>query len=124
MAWFGATIVVAIEPETMGSGELVVHEETYLLEAKDAASAQRMAFDIGKKIEALDDTLTLDGAPARRFFAGISKIVPTQNLTGEATGQPISGCEIMYQEFTVKSKADLSALLSGQATTITRILDT
>ncbi len=107
MTWFAASIIIGFEVNGGSEGEMLVEEQVHLIEAPSSEQARASAELIGKEIEALNDGLMIGNKPARRLYAGIRRIVSTQNLYGDADAQPRHGCELTYFRMVLKSRDDL-----------------
>jgi hypothetical protein len=116
MTWFAAHIIIGFIPDFHEKLPLSAWENVILLEAESESAAMAEANQVGKDEEALDDELTIDGKPARRFFAGVRKLVRISNEEPpQDEAPPRHRTEITYSEFKVKSFEDLKILGSGDS---------
>jgi hypothetical protein len=116
--WYSVTIVVGLEVINAANSQVLIEEQVHLVEAVNAEDANVTGKLIGEDHCRIDDGIEWNGKTAKRFFGGVRRVVETQNMDGDARGQPISGCEITYSEFVLKSRADLTKLLSGEEVSV------
>ncbi len=111
MTWYAASLLIAYERSVDEGGPIRVEEQTYLIEADDELSARRLAIDIGLSEERSgSEGLSIGKAAVHARFAGIRRLVTTQNLVGNADEAPRHGCELTYSNYLVASAEDLKSL--------------
>jgi hypothetical protein len=116
--WYGVTVVVGLEVINAGNSQVMIEEQILLVEAANADDAKMTGQLTAEEHCRIDDGIEWNGKRAKRFFGGVRRVIETQNINGDARGQPISGCEITYSEFILKSRADLTKLLSGEEVSV------
>jgi hypothetical protein len=119
-SWFAAHALIGTK-RIDAKGAIVVYENVFLVEATSHQKAKELAIAMAMPEVDLDDTTTLDGAPAVNFFVGIRKTIlishPTSSNLDE-TSPPISGTEITYSAFEVDSEEDLQKLAKGECVNV------
>ncbi|WP_158502003.1 DUF4288 domain-containing protein [Vitiosangium sp. GDMCC 1.1324] len=117
MGWYAASAVMYFQLKNEPQDEFYIWENVYLLEAPNGAEARRKAEHFGKLEEGDDDTLTLDGKPARLVFGGIRKLLTCAPAIGGSSGDNDiieDGVEATYNAFTVSSREKLDAFIRGE----------
>lgn len=113
MTWYAAHIVIGMLTEEP-KRKISAYENVILLQAASFIDAENMARLIGIEDASIDDGLTVDGAPARRVFAGVRKVVTISNYEGDQDRDPPGHrTEISYSEFKLKSMDHLNKFGSG-----------
>lgn len=120
MTWYAAHIVIGIMPIKEPIGPILVHENVVLIEAASEADALGKAKQIGQTEAALQDGLTIGGAPAKRVFAGIRKIITVSNpeTRDQDQDRPSDGTEITYSVYKVSNKQELNKLAEGSEVSV------
>lgn len=115
MAWYAAHIVIGIMPIQRPSETILVHENVVLVEAPSETDALGKAKAIGQTEAALQDGLTLNGAPAKRVFAGVRKLITVSNPETSNLDQdkPSDGTEITYSVYEVSNEEVLKEFAAG-----------
>jgi hypothetical protein len=115
MPWFSvhAIMRVAIKANAEAT-EITVWENVYLVEASSAGAAASKAEGVARAFEGDDNgSFVWDGEPARWVFAGIRKVIACSDEV------PVSGTEITYTQYTLRSEQALRALVDGDRVDIT-----
>ena len=125
MAWFTASIVVAIKLKENAQEKYPVFEDFYLIEGDSPNQAYEKAVSIGRELEALEDNLTLRGQAARRLFVGIRKLRSIFNPAPyeKDTDSPVHGTELSHSYMIVNSEEDLNKLGRGEAVEVLYVDD-
>jgi uncharacterized protein DUF4288 len=114
--WYAAHVIMhyKLKDGTNTENSCVVHENVFLIEARDLSEAWDKSRRIGKEGEGDDGgTLTLDGRPAQCRFAGIRKLVECQRRDG-ADERPDDGTELTYSLLILRDDDELAKLLRGE----------
>ena len=123
MTWFAASALVAMRTkEPSKGGPIEVYENVILVEADNPELAEQIARIEALKAEVEDDTFTIDGKPGYFSFVGIRKILRISNPTDMKYADqdpPVTGAEISYSLFEVKSEDELAKLARGESVTLT-----
>jgi hypothetical protein len=118
MGWYAASVVMYFQLKDEPQDEFYIWENVYLIEAPNGAEARRKAEYFGKLEEGDDDnTLTLNGKPARHVYGGIRKLLTCAPSLKSRTGdneQIEDGMEATYNAFTVSSREKLEAFIRGE----------
>jgi Domain of unknown function (DUF4288) len=120
MAWFAASVIVAMRVKKGRQKKFPVFENVYLIEAKSPREAHKKAVDIGKSEEVADESLTLGGRPAAMVFVGVRKVIAVMHRFPGApsAGRPRHGTEVTYSLLELKSARDVSRLAKGRPVTV------
>jgi hypothetical protein len=123
MTWFAASIIIGIKRKNEADGPILVHENVVLFKASDGNEAIHRARLAGEAEAALDDDLTLSGAPAKMIFAGVRKVIKVSNPPPYDLDQdrPTDGTEITYSVFEVSDCEALRSLANGEKTEVAYI---
>lgn len=116
MTWYAASIIICIKLKTGKQESFPVYENVILVEGKTPEEAKQKAIMIGHEEESLDDGLRLDDKPATRYFVGIRKLINISNpVTVDDLDEtpPISGTEITYSLFNLKTLEEVENLAKG-----------
>lgn len=115
MTWYAAHLVIGIMSSEKTAGPILVHENVVLVEAPSEADALGKAKTIGQTEAALQDGLTLNGAPAKRVFAGVRKLITVSNPETSNLDQdrPSDGTEITYSIYEVSNEEALKKFAAG-----------
>ena len=115
MTWFAASIIVAVRTKKGRQKTFPVFENVYLIEAKSSKQAYARAEKIGKREQIPDDSLTLDGRPAKFVYVGVRKVVTIANPFPIASDSapPRHGTEITYSVLQMDSAKDVIELARG-----------
>jgi hypothetical protein len=94
------------------------YENIYLIKAESVEEARTKGTARAREDEGDDNaSITSNGRPAARTFAGILKIVDCEDLDLE-TGEPTNGTELSYSELTLPNKREFDKYVSGQSATV------
>lgn len=117
MAWYTASIIIAIRPRDEPNNDFLVHENLLLIEAPTASEAIVAARKLGEEEATLDDDLTIDGLPAVREFIGVRKVVIVSNPhpMNQDQDRPVGGTEVSYSVYRVSDRSALQRLASGES---------
>jgi len=117
MAWYTASIIIAIRPRDEPNSDFLVHENLLLIDARTASEARVAARKLGEEEATLDDDLTIDGLPAVREFIGVRKIVTVSNPhpMNQDQDRPADGTEVSYSVYRVSDRSALQRLASGES---------
>ena len=116
MTWFAVHALVAFR-KSVPSWPITINENIFLVEAKDACQAASEGVRMAMVEVSAEDGLTIDGEPATRTLVGIRKVLNISNPEPLDLDQdaPVSGTEITYSEYLVRSEDDLRKLVKGEA---------
>jgi hypothetical protein len=102
-----------------------VWENVYLIFARNSREAAKKAEKLGRAQCVEDDTLTVDGKPARLAFGGVRKVIscaanPMAKDGVLTSDVPVmySGVEATFSEFLVRGRKKLRSLVAGRPTAI------
>lgn len=115
MTWFTAHVIIGMRKKIGERFPLRVYENIYLVEGTvDEAlkkATQYAMIEVG-----LDDSFTIDGDAAERFFVGIRKLINVSNPDGMSLDEdsPTSGTELSYSQYEVADEESLKALSNGE----------
>ncbi len=117
MSWYAASAVFVYRVREGKQSRFPVLENVYLIEADSDEDALKKAEELGKSRSIDDETMTLDGRPARLDYAGIRKLLTIENPfpAQPNTDQPGHGTEVTYSDFTVANEKDLKRLVGGKS---------
>ncbi len=79
MTWYAAHVIESIRYFQKKEGDIVVYENIVLIEAENDKRAIAKAKKYAKNAITQDETLTPNGEPAVRSFAGIRKLITVSN---------------------------------------------
>jgi len=115
MTWYSASVIFLFEFKDGNQNSYDVWENVYLVEAESSEVAYEKAKQFAKNDEGDDDgSLTLDGRPVTRRYAGIRKLLTIANFNSNED-VPGDGAEISFSKYCVNNKEDLEKLINGDA---------
>jgi hypothetical protein len=116
MAWFSATFISVARLRTGEQDSYPVWEDICLIEASTDDEAFRKAEELGKSRDSDDQTLTLNGQPARMTFLGVRKVARVINpLDVPEDAVPQHGSEVAFSKYSVSASTDLEKLVRGES---------
>jgi len=116
MAWFSATLISVARLRTGEQDSYPVWEDICLIEASTDDEAFRKAEELGKSRDSDDQTLTLNGQPARMTFLGVRKVARVINpLDVSEDAVPQHGSEVAFSKYSVSASTDLEKLVRGES---------
>jgi hypothetical protein len=125
MLWFAAHAVYVFEVLAGRQASFPVQEVVLLVRARSSRAALAAATRLARQEELVDDSLTLDGRPARQRLLGVRKVV---ECAAHATDQSSadgrlrklrSGAEATYCTYRVSSRGDLKKLMQRREISVT-----
>jgi hypothetical protein len=122
--WYAAHIIERFEPDARDRPEVVFYENVVLVQASDPKSARDLAEQLGRSRYNLDDPTTkLNDRPARRYFAGIRKLIEcdlwSDSAPDSSPDQPLAtGDEVTYSLMIVKNEKAFQKLLKGESVSV------
>jgi hypothetical protein len=112
MPWYAAHIVMAFNVKDGEQRSVPVWENIVLINADNPAKAKIKAIAYGERDAAIeDDSLTLDGVPAKMIFVGVRKIIDCVN----SDSRPDDGIEVSYLEMEFSDMRSLSQFMEGKS---------
>jgi len=121
MQWYAASVVVYTEViDEPSQNTFLVHENVYLVQAVDDDDAWSKAEELGRQNAVPDQSLRMDGRPARDVFGGVRKVIEmAPNVwTGKNRSKVTElehGVEATYNVFVVEGRERLTALIGGES---------
>jgi|SRR5688572_5154255 hypothetical protein len=115
MSWYTAHLITYFKLKNAPQDTYTIWENVILVEAIDEVEALTKAQEYGEldaKLDAEDETLTVDDQPAVIIFAGVRKIVTVLHRGQEGTLE--SGDEVTFNEFVVTDKESIKKLVAGE----------
>jgi hypothetical protein len=115
MSWYTAHLITYFKLKNVPQDTYTVWENVILVEAIDEAEALTKAQEFGEleaKLDAEDETLTVDDQPAVTIFVGVRKIVTVFHRGQKATLE--SGDEVTFNEFVVTDQESIKKLVAGE----------
>lgn len=117
MAWFAAHAIVYFSLKQGIQNVFTVWENVYVIQAPTSEEALKQAFELGNKENGDDNgSLSVDGQPAERVFAGIRKVTAVSHQSMDETLS--SGDEITFSEYQVEDQEAINTLVKGEAINI------
>lgn len=118
MPWYAAHVVLYHELREGPQEEYPVMENVYLVHAVNEDEAFAKAERRGHSACVEDESLTVEGRPARLVFGGVRKLIscatPTES-SGPSTAEAIEdGVEATYSFLRVSSRKELDDLIKGE----------
>ncbi|HEX5748422.1 MAG TPA: DUF4288 domain-containing protein [Archangium sp.] len=111
MSWYAAHVVLYFEYREGPQDEFPVMENVYLIHAATDEAAFARAENRGRSDCAEDDeSLTVNGRPARLVFGGVRKLISC--ATDAETLE--DGVEATYSFLVVSGRQQLDALIKGE----------
>jgi hypothetical protein len=119
MTWYVASVIMSIKKNEKQKN-IPIYENFILIEALDSSHALENAIIISKNEAAANCDLLLNGKPARMVFEGIRKLITISNPVDRDldSSPPVTGTELTYSAYLVKTKNQLKSLISGKAVNI------
>lgn len=118
--WVVVSAIVSLRLRKGKQRHIPLYENFYLMEVLPDEDIWDKAkqFALSQLVE--DETLMLNNQPARFHFEGIRKIVSVSNPSSEeyVDSRPISGTELTYSEYSVRTEKQLKKLVNGEAVKI------
>jgi uncharacterized protein DUF4288 len=118
MPWYAAHVVLYHEFREGSQEEYPVMENVYLVHAANEDEALAKAEKRGRSACVEDESLTVDGRPARLVFGGVRKLISCASAPespGPSTAEVIEdGVEATYSFLVVSSRKELDALIKGE----------
>ncbi|MFP2926664.1 DUF4288 domain-containing protein [Pyxidicoccus sp. 3LG] len=124
MPWYAASVIQYFEFIHEPQQDYTVWENIYLFNASTPEDALTLAQQHGRAASgSQSEGLRVDGKPARLVFGGVRKVIACAPNPFSSASEPEvetmeNGVEATYMSFTVSSKADLDALVRGDAVTL------
>lgn len=114
--WYCAHAIFYYRHEVQDS--FLVHENVYLIDAKDDIEAMENAKMIASEQEDLSDDghLEVNGKKAQYIFAGIRKLIEVELDHETGRGKIHSGIEATYSVFEVNGLDEVKRLAAGKMT--------
>jgi hypothetical protein len=120
MTWYVASVIMSIKKKSGKQKNIPIYENFILIEASDASHALEKVIDISKEEAAANCDLWLNEKPAKMVFEGIRKLINISNpvdMDADST-PPVTGTELTYSQYLIKTKNQLKNLISGKAVNI------
>ncbi len=116
--WYCAHAIFYFQYERQES--FLLHENVYLIEARDDEQALLDAKKLAMESEDLseDGHLEVDGNKASYRFAGIRKLIEVQVDSDKTNRKLDSGVELTYSVLAVDSLAEVEQLARGEMTPV------
>jgi hypothetical protein len=118
MPWYAAHVVLYHEFREGPQEEYPVMENVYLVHAGTEDEAFAKAEKRGRSDCVEDESLTVNGRPARLVFGGVRKLIScaaAPESPGPSTVETIEdGVEATYSFLVVSSRKELDALIKGE----------
>ena len=98
-----------------GQASFPVHENLYLINAPDPATAMQKSASLAREYEQRgdDSRLEISGVRAEYCFAGVRKLIEVAQDDAAPLMLPGSGIEVTYSVFEVEQLADVMRLAEG-----------
>lgn len=112
--WYCAHAIFYFKTDNQES--YLIHENVYLINAKDEEIALSEAEKIARDNEDLNEGghLELNGNKATYLFAGIRKLIAIETNSDTAKGKINSGIEVTYSEMEVDTLDEVNSLANGE----------
>lgn len=118
MPWYAAHVVLYHEYREGPQEEFPVMENVYLIHAATDDDASARAEHRGRSDCVDDESLTINGRPARLVFGGVRKLISCATAPekpGPSTVETLEdGVEATYSFMVVSSRQELDALINGE----------
>lgn len=113
--WYCAHAIFYFELKYETQDSYLVHENVYIVNAADEATAMDEAMRVAKENEDLneDDHLELNEKPVRYLFSGIRKLITVSNYDKQNEDVIESGVEVTYSELEVDNLEQVEKLSKG-----------
>jgi hypothetical protein len=125
MKWYVAHVVEAIVTASDHPGGVEAYENMYLVAAESDQAARERAEHLGRQNEQfVDETLTLNGLPARWRFLGVRKLITISNpvdVHSQDEEPPRDGTELSYSLLKFGQIADAEAFARGDQIALTAL---
>jgi hypothetical protein len=117
--WYAAHVIMYFKFKDGVQDSFTVYENIFLVEASSTDEGFQKAARFAEADEGDDHaSLTCDGRPATRTFAGIRKLVQVDGGMADLDDRPVDGAEVTYSVFEVKNEKALKRLVAGKAVTV------
>jgi hypothetical protein len=118
MPWYAAHVVLYFELREEPQEGYSVMENVYLVQAATDDEASARAEKRGRAACVEDESLTVNGKPARLVFGGVRKLIAcavNPERSGPAEVETLEdGVEATYSFLVVSNRQELDALIKGE----------
>jgi Ni2+-binding GTPase involved in maturation of urease and hydrogenase len=120
MTWYVASVIMSVKKKHENQKNIPVYENFILIEADNQNIARDKATSIAKNEADINCDLWLNERPAKMVFEGIRKLITISNPVDVVlnSSPPITGTELTYSEYLIKTKGQLKNLIKGKAVNI------
>ena len=121
--WYAASVVMFFRLKSGRQKKFSAWENVYLIASNSPEEAMVRAEELGQgSASTSDEGVTWGGKPADIVFGGVRKLLTCAADPASGEMSPVTklhdGVEATYSTFTVKSRAELDALIRGDAVSV------